>query len=188
MRFGLAVLGILCVAGTLTFGQSRPDLYSLERQIQDAQSALAQAGTNVTAERELRDLEDEVAYLRVKTRKGETVTDREKLDLSNRIDRFTDRMTNRSGSYSTDRDRNRNRVYDRGQRGGSRIDRTLPAGTELDVRLQTPLSSKTAVVEDRVEATTVVDLYQGDDLLVPSGSLLVGNVMSVDKASRTDRN
>src|SRR6185503_11980211 len=43
------------------------------------------------------------------------------------------------------------------------------------------------VVEDRVEATTVVDLYQGDDLMVPAGSLLVGNVTSVDKASRTDR-
>jgi hypothetical protein len=185
MRFGLTVLGILCIAGTLTFGQSRPDLYSLERQIQDAQSAMAQAGTNAGAERELRDLEDEVAYLRVKTRKGETVTDREKLDLSNRIDRFTDRLTNRNGSRSSDR----NRVYDqgRGQRGNSRLDRTIPASTELDVRLQTPLSSKTAVVEDRVEATTVVDLYQGDELLVPAGSLLVGNITSVDRASRTDR-
>src|SRR4051812_33882609 len=35
---------------------------------------------------------------------------------------------------------------------------TLPAGQELDVRLQDPLSSETAVVEQRFEATTVVDL------------------------------
>jgi len=58
MRLGFTTLGIVVIASTLTFGQARPDLYSLERQIQDAQSALAQAGTNATAERELRDLED----------------------------------------------------------------------------------------------------------------------------------
>ena len=181
MRLGFTTLGIVVIASTLTFGQARPDLYSLERQIQDAQTAVAQAGTNASAERELRDLEDEVAYLRVKTRKGETVTDREKLDLSNRIDRFTNRVSTRNGNNRSSDDRYR------GQRGNRGLDRTIPAGSELDVRLQTPLSSKTAVVEDRVEATTVVDLYQGDDLMVPAGSLLVGNVTAVDKASRTDR-
>jgi hypothetical protein len=60
-------------------------------------------------------------------------------------------------------------------------------GTELDVRLQTPLSSKDATVEQRVEATTMVNLYADDRLLVPAGSLLVGHVAAVDKASRTDR-
>ncbi len=186
MRLGLTVLGILCIAGTMTFGQARPDLYSLERQVQDAQSALAQAGANVSAERELRDLEDEVAYLRVKTRKGETVTDREKLDLSNRLERFTNRLSNSGGAYSTNRNRDSS-DRNRGSSTGRRDVRSLPAGTELDVRLQTPLSSKTAVVEDRIEATTVVDLYQGDELLVPAGSLLAGNVTAVDSASRTDR-
>jgi hypothetical protein len=184
MRLGFTTLGIVVIASTLTFGQARPDLYSLERQIQDAQTAVAQAGTNASAERELRDLEDEVAYLRVKTRKGETVTDREKLDLSNRIDRFTNRVSPRNGSASNNRSSD-DRYRD--QRGNRRTDRSIPAGTELDVRLQTPLTSKTAVVEDRVEATTVVDLYEGDDLMVPAGSLIAGNVTAVDKASRTDR-
>ena len=34
----------------------------------------------------------------------------------------------------------------------------IPVGTEFDVRLQNTLSSKTAQVEDRFEATTMVDL------------------------------
>lgn len=63
----------------------------------------------------------------------------------------------------------------------------LGVGQELDARLQTPLSSQTAEVEDRFEATTLVDLYQGSTLMVPAGSVLRGVVSGVDRASRTDR-
>ena len=55
------------------------------------------------------------------------------------------------------------------------------------MRLLTALTSDTAQVEDRVEATTLIDLYRGNDLLVPAGSTLTGWVTSVDRASRTDR-
>jgi hypothetical protein len=60
-------------------------------------------------------------------------------------------------------------------------------GQELDVRLQTALSSETATVEDRFQATTVVDLVQDSNTLVPAGSIVRGVVRSVDRASRTDR-
>jgi hypothetical protein len=63
----------------------------------------------------------------------------------------------------------------------------IPAGQEIDVRLQTELSSDTAQVEQRFEATTVADLYRGNDVLIPAGSILRGVISSVDKASRTDR-
>lgn len=63
----------------------------------------------------------------------------------------------------------------------------IPAGQELDVRLERDLSSETAQVEDRFRATTVVDLYQGNDVLIPAGSTLRGVVSSVTKASRTQR-
>jgi hypothetical protein len=63
----------------------------------------------------------------------------------------------------------------------------IPAGTQLDVRLERDLSSATAQVEDRFTATTVVDLYQGNDVLIPAGSTLRGVVSSVNKATRTDR-
>jgi hypothetical protein len=63
----------------------------------------------------------------------------------------------------------------------------IPVGQELDVRLQAALNSGTANVEDRFQATTVVDLVQNGTTLVPAGSLVRGVVRSVDRASRTDR-
>jgi hypothetical protein len=65
--------------------------------------------------------------------------------------------------------------------------RRVPVSQELDVRLQTPLSSATAQVEDRFEATTLVDVAQGDDLLIPAGSVVRGIVRSVQKAGRIER-
>jgi hypothetical protein len=55
------------------------------------------------------------------------------------------------------------------------------------VRLDTELSSDTAQVEDRFQATTVADVYRGNDVIVPSGSVLRGIVSTVNRASRTDR-
>ena len=51
----------------------------------------------------------------------------------------------------------------------------IPVGTEFDVRLQNQLSSKTSQVEDRFEATTMVDLLdERGRVLVPSGSVCAG--------------
>ena len=55
------------------------------------------------------------------------------------------------------------------------------------MRLDTQLSSDTAQVEDRFQATTVADLYRGNDVLIPAGSVMRGVVSSVNRASRTDR-
>ena len=63
----------------------------------------------------------------------------------------------------------------------------IPVGQELDVRLQTPLSSATATAEQRFEATTAVDLMQGNRVLVPAGSLVRGIVRSVTKAGNIER-
>jgi hypothetical protein len=65
--------------------------------------------------------------------------------------------------------------------------RRVPVSQELDVRLQTPLSSGTAQVEDRFDATTLVDVRQGEDLLIPAGSVVRGIVRSVQKAGRLER-
>lgn len=65
--------------------------------------------------------------------------------------------------------------------------RHVPVGQEIDVRLQTPLSSATATAEQRFEATTAVDLMQGDRVLIPAGSTVRGIVSSVDKAGNIDR-
>jgi len=60
----------------------------------------------------------------------------------------------------------------------------IPAGQELDVRLQSTLSSETATVEQRFEATTAADLMQGGRVLVPAGSIVRGVVSSVHAAGR----
>jgi hypothetical protein len=64
---------------------------------------------------------------------------------------------------------------------------TIPVGQELDVRMQSQLSSETAQVEQRFEATTAVDLMQGGTVLVPAGSRVRGVVRNADKAGRVDR-
>ena len=180
MRFGMSMLAALLLAGTVTFAQTATDMATLERKVRDAQAAFSRAQTGGD-EQELREIEDDLAYLRVKARRGETVNARERRDLSDRIDRFMVRM-NRSSSNNTtgvdERPSRANRGIARGQ---------IPAGSEVDTRLQTNLDSETAQIEDRVEATTMVDLYQGNDLIVPAGSVLEGYVSSVDRASRTDR-
>jgi hypothetical protein len=63
----------------------------------------------------------------------------------------------------------------------------IPVGQELDVRLQSALSSETAAVEQRFEATTVVDLMQDGRVLVPAGSLVRGVVSAVEPAGRIER-
>lgn len=60
----------------------------------------------------------------------------------------------------------------------------VPAGQELDVRLQGPLSSETAKVEQRFETTTVADLMQDGRVLIPAGAVVRGVVSSVDPAGR----
>lgn len=64
---------------------------------------------------------------------------------------------------------------------------TLPVGQELDVRLQSSLSSATAKPEQRFEATTVVDVTQSGNVLVPAGSVVRGIVAEAKAAGRIER-
>jgi hypothetical protein len=63
----------------------------------------------------------------------------------------------------------------------------IPVGQQIDVRLQTTLNSGTASTEQRFETTTVVDLKQGDAVLVPAGSTVRGIVSGVEPAGKIDR-
>jgi hypothetical protein len=64
---------------------------------------------------------------------------------------------------------------------------TIPAGQELDVRLQDSLSSETSSVEQRFETTTVVDLLQDGRVLLPAGSIVQGVVSDVKQPGRIER-
>ena len=63
----------------------------------------------------------------------------------------------------------------------------IPLGQELDVRLQSSLSSETATVEQRFEATTMVDLIQDGRTLIPAGSVVRGVVTDVKRPGRLER-
>ena len=63
----------------------------------------------------------------------------------------------------------------------------IPSGTEIDARLQAPLNSGTAQVEDRFEATTLVDVSASGRVLIPAGSVMRGVVTAVEPATRTNR-
>jgi hypothetical protein len=171
--------------------------------IQRLQDEVYQAGSDVSRLRasdasaaarlqeELDDLRDEVTYLKVKLRKEGTVSRTEYADLRDRIQSL--RSTARGEKVPPPRIEDTPQSYPasgsptRDERTRTTGQSTIPAGQEIDVRLQRELSSDTAQVEDRFEATTVVDLYEGNRVLIPAGSVMRGIVSSVNRASRTDR-
>jgi hypothetical protein len=63
----------------------------------------------------------------------------------------------------------------------------IPVGTEMDVRLQNALNSGTNQVEDRFEATTLVDVGVNSRVVIPAGSVMRGVVTQVEPATRTNR-
>ena len=163
---------------------------------------------------QLDDVRDEVVYLKVKLRKEGSVTRSDYNDVRNRVDSIrseargeASRQSSGSwggggsgtpaggygtGSGSASGSGTNNPIYggtqDSPARPASQPRRNeVPSGQEVDVRLERELSSETAQVEDRFTATTMVDLYQGNDVLIPAGSVMRGVVSSVDKATRTDR-
>ena len=177
----MSILAAVLLAGSVTFAQTATDMATLERRVEDAQAAYDRVQT-VGDDTELREIQDDLAYLRVKARRGMTVTTAERRELSESYRSLHDAAQQPHGHQLPAPGDARSAATELAQ-----ANRELPAGSEVDVRLTTRLSSDDAQVEDRVEATTMVDLYQGDDLLVPAGSMLEGYVSSVERASRTDR-
>jgi hypothetical protein len=186
------MVGAIVLASNVAFAQVAIDMSTLERRYEDAQAAYDRNQTSADRQ-EISDIRDELGYLRVKQRTNQTVTRSERQRLSDRLDRYMTRIGN--GRTSSNGINDRNDRNDRNGRYGNNNDRIgstqgrleIPSGTEVDVRLETALTSDTAQVEDRVEATTLIDLYNGNNLIVPAGAKLTGWVTSVDRASRTDR-
>lgn len=156
---------------------------------------------------ELDDLRDEVIYLKVKLRKERTLPRTEYADVRDRVDDLRTRARgDATGAYSSAAPTATPRsaqssvatgasVGTRGSTAGSGGSTTtsraaageIPAGTEMDVRLANSLNSGTVNVEDRFEATTLVDLNVNGRTLVPAGSVVRGVVTAVEPATRTNR-
>ena len=151
------------------------DVKRLELNLNDARNDLAalkkrDAALAAKLQKELDSIADEITYLRVKmTREGNVP----RSDYVNLRDRIDDLRT-RAGANSPE-----------ARAAASAV--TIPVGTLVDVRLQTPLGSGTSQVEERFEATTVLDLTRDGRVVVPAGTVLRGVVASVEKATRGDR-
>jgi hypothetical protein len=124
---------------------------------------------------QLTNLTDEIAYMRVKLRRNEAITRDEYSSLRDRLETLRVKSTGTKVSALPALDEPVGRAH------------TVPVGTELDLRLQTPLSSSTAKIEDRFEATTIVDYRDGDATVIPAGSVVRGFVSSVKAAGKLDR-
>jgi hypothetical protein len=174
------------------------DIQRLQDSIYDASRDVSQlrsrdASTASQLQAELDDARDETVYLKVKLRKNESISRNDYADLRDRIDSIRNRARgevtgNRSTPSGVGIGDDRAPTSGIGTGGRSQNPNEVPVGTEFDVRLANTLSSKTSQVEDRFEATTMVDLR--DDrgrVLVPAGSTMRGVVSSVNKATRTDR-
>jgi len=75
----------------------------------------------------------------------------------------------------------------RGYRRSTGTRFSLPEGTEVSVRLEQPLSSRTARLEDRFEATVARPVYLDGRIVIPDGSRVQGTVTEVQRAQRPAR-
>jgi hypothetical protein len=201
MRFSGPLL--LALALTAGFAQTSAaqadvttaDIQRLQDNIYDVSRDIAQARTRDASlasqlQAELDDARDEATYLKVKLRKHEPIARYEYSDLRDRIENLRTRARGDAiGGYTpTAGSRTNDDRSPAGTIGRTSNANEIPVGTEFDVRLQTPLSSATSQVEDRFEATTVVDLKDANGrVVVPAGSVMRGVVSAVNKAGRIDR-
>jgi hypothetical protein len=215
MRFGLPLVFALALgagAATPAAAQSvtTTDIQRLQDSIYDASRAVGQMRARDAAaasqmQSELDDAADEAIYLKVKLRKNEPVSHRDYAEVRDRVDSIRNRARGDeynsppAGAVNNDRPVSTAGVPDRAPSitdnrhpndppARSQNPNEIPVATEFDVRLQNALSSKTSQVEDRFEATTMVDLRdERGHVMVPAGSLMRGVVSSVNRATRTDR-
>jgi hypothetical protein len=173
------------------------NVYLADRDVSQLRSR--DSGRATQLQSELDDLRDEVIYLRVKLRKERSLPRSEYVDVRDRIEDLRSRAR---GDVAAAPSTPANTVSTPSApaavtpaAGASTATTTarstgpveVPAGTELDVRLQNALNSGTAQVEDRFEATTLVDLNLGGRTVIPAGSLMRGVVTAVEPATRTNR-
>jgi outer membrane murein-binding lipoprotein Lpp len=141
---------------------------------------------------QLTELDEEVTYLKVKLRRERFVSRADYVDVRDRLENLRARVNGNDTSATSSSATGSAGTRNSGSRVGDSEQRTtqpgvVPAGTELDVRLERALSSDTARVEDRFDGTTVVDLREGGRVLIPSGSRVRGVVTGVKDAGRVER-
>src|SRR4030095_11835657 len=191
----LRVAGLPALALALSIGPAQPavaqintavtvtDVQRLQDDIYDATRDITQLRSRDSVlasqlERDLDDVRDDIGYLKVKLRRNESIARSEFSDVRDRIDNIRSRARGDS-TEARDRHPAAGSPSDRQPppvTGRAHNPKEIPVDHEFDIRLPSGLSSQTALVEDRCEATTMVDLRDGEKILVPAGSIVRGTV------------
>jgi TolA-binding protein len=191
------------------------NVYLADRDVSQARSRDAARATQLQSE--LDDLRDEVVYLKVKLRKERTLSRSEYADVRDRIEDLRSRARGDAPSPVSSSAPSSSSTSSASAAPPARPTTTAPAspapapapassastssrptappagtveipvGTEIDVRLQNALNSGTNQVEDRFEATTLVDVGVNSRVVIPAGSVMRGVVTQVEPATRTNR-
>jgi hypothetical protein len=175
--------------------------YALQAATDVSQLRTRDAARAAQLQTELDDLRDEVIYLKVKLRKEGSLARTEYASLRDRIDDLRTRATAEPARAAAPVPapaappavtRAPSTPAPAAGARGTTVTTTagtieIPTGTEMDVRLQAPLNSGTAMVEDRFEATTMVDINVNGRTVVPAGSVARGVITAVEPATRTNR-
>jgi len=191
--FRHALLGLLAVLALAHPAAAQPSMTPAD--VDRLQDAVTDAGRDIAALRatdalaarrlqsELDELQDEVIYLRVRLRKESSVPRTEYTSVRDGIEALRTRIRGGASAGAAEGADTRSPASPGTARGGAHV----AVGTELDVRLQTALDSGTAQVEDRFEATTLVDVLVDDQVVIPAGSMVRGVVTAVKSAGRLER-
>ena len=71
-----------------------------------------------------------------------------------------------------------------GNSGGWRADITVPAGTQIPLKLAQGISTKSAKVGDAVYAETVFPVAENDHILIPAGTYVQGRISEIKRPGR----
>lgn len=186
MRAVRTAMTLVCVLwASMAYAQAPVTSADLDRleatatEIQRQATTLKAADATLAAsiEKSLAELRDEITYLKVRLRKEGNVPRADYASLRDRLDtlRIKAQGDRKVTADPVVKDDPMARTY------------TIPVGTEFEVRLQDPLSSKTAKPEQRFEATLIEDYMMRNEVAIPAGSLVRGFVSSVRAAGNLDR-
>jgi hypothetical protein len=173
---GLALVVARPAAAQGTQAATTQDIQRLQYDLQNLDDSLSALSTSHPRYQEFQDrandIRDEVTYLKVQIRRGQ----RSRPPVLGATRSEVEDLRQSIASLQSDIDSALNRRF-----SGSG---TLPEGTEIQVRLEQPLSSKTAQVEDRVEASVALPVQLDGRVVLPAGTRVRGVVSGVQRAER----
>ena len=183
VRTSLVLLLALVLAPAVSSAQtavSSADITRLETTATEVERHIVNlkatdATLAVQLEKQLADLREEVTYLKVKFRREGSVARDEYTNVRDRLETLLVKARRDKVTAQPVVEGEVTKIW------------KVAVGTPLDVRLQTPLNSGTAKVEQRFEATTVLDLELDKEIVIPAGSVVRGFVSSVRAAGKIDR-